>query len=100
SSKVARAGRPAAIGPATDHTSLDAGVILAAVLGLLIAASFWLACFDFFVVRGRQLLPGRSGKGRIAHARDVYTFLHLPMVVGIVLFAFAMKSTLTHLGDD
>jgi len=89
-----------AIGLGTDDTSLDAGVILAAVLGLLVAASFWLAYFDFFVIRGLQLLTGRSGEERIAIARDVYTFLHLPMVVGIVLFAFAMKSTLTHLGDD
>jgi low temperature requirement protein LtrA len=31
-------------------------------------------------------------------ARDVYTYLHLPMVAGIVLFAFAMKATLAHVG--
>jgi low temperature requirement protein LtrA len=29
----------------------------------------------------------------------VYTYLHLPMVAGIVLFAFAMKETLAHVGD-
>ena len=34
--------------------------------------------------------------GRTALARDVYSYLHLPMVAGIVLFAFAMKSTLAH----
>ena len=36
----------------------------------------------------------------IAFARDVYTYLHLPMIVGIVLFAFAMKTTLAHVGDE
>src|SRR5439155_25314060 len=35
-----------------------------------------------------------------ALARDVYTYLHLPMVAGIVLFAFAMKTTLRHVGDE
>jgi len=37
---------------------------------------------------------------RIALARDVYTYLHLPMVAGIVLFAFALKTTLAHVGDE
>jgi low temperature requirement protein LtrA len=89
-----------AIGLGARGTRLDADVILAAVLGLVVAASFWLAYFDFFVIRGRQLLSDRSGEERIAFARDVYTYLHLPMIVGIVLFAFAMKSTLAHLHDE
>jgi low temperature requirement protein LtrA len=89
-----------AIGIGARGTRLDAGVIVAAVLALLVAMSFWLAYFDFFAIRGRQLLDDRRGEDRIAIARDVYTYLHLPMVVGIVLFAFAMKSTLAHLGAE
>ena len=89
-----------AIGLGARGPRLDTGVIVAAVLGLLVAMSFWLAYFDFFAIRGRQLLSDRSGEERVAFARDVYTYLHLPMVVGIVLFAFAMKSTLAHLGDE
>jgi len=46
------------------------------------------------------MLADRSGAQRIALARDVYTYLHLPMVTGIVLFAFAMKATLAHVGDE
>ena len=75
-------------------------MIVAAVLGLLVATSFWLAYFDFFPMRGRQLLEERRGAARTALARDVYTYLHLPMVTGIVLFGFAMKTTLTHVGDE
>jgi low temperature requirement protein LtrA len=51
-------------------------------------------------MRAQQLLTGRSGVQRTALARDVYTYLHLPMVAGIVLFAFAMKETLAHVGDE
>jgi low temperature requirement protein LtrA len=58
-----------------------------------------LAYFDFFPIRAEQLLAERRGAQRTALARDVYTYLHLPMVVGIVLFAFAMKTTLAHVGD-
>ncbi len=88
-----------AIGLGARGTELGTGVIVAAVLGLVVVTSFWLAYFDFFPMRGQQLLADRSGAQRIAVARDVYTYLHLPMVAGIVLFAFAMKATLAHVGE-
>jgi low temperature requirement protein LtrA len=40
--------------------------------------------FDFFPIRAQQLLADRSGAQRTALARDTYTYLHLPMVAGIV----------------
>jgi low temperature requirement protein LtrA len=89
-----------AIGFGARETELGAKVILAAVLGFVVVASFWLAYFDFFTIRAQQLLADRSGAQRIALARDVYTYLHLPMVAGIVLFAFAMKTTIAHVGDE
>ena len=51
-------------------------------------------------MRAERMLTDRSGTERIALARDVYTYLHLPMVAGIILFAFAMKTTLAHVGDE
>jgi low temperature requirement protein LtrA len=89
-----------AIGLGARGTGLSTGVIVAAVVGFVVATSFWLAYFDFFPIRGQQLLADRSGAQRTALARDVYTYLHLPMVTGIVLFAFAMKTTLAHVGDE
>ena len=89
-----------AIGLGARGTELGAGVIVAAVLGLAVTTSFWLAYFDFFPIRAQQLLVDRSGAERVALARDAYTYLHLPMVAGIVLFAFAMKTTLAHVGDE
>jgi low temperature requirement protein LtrA len=89
-----------AIGLGARATALSAGVIVAAVLGLVVVMSFWLAYFDFFQIRGQQILADRSGTERTVLARDVYTYLHLPMVAGIVLFAFATKTTLAHVGDE
>jgi low temperature requirement protein LtrA len=89
-----------AIGLGAKGTGLGTGVIVAAVLGLVVVTSFWLAYFDFFQIRGQQMLADRTGAQRAALARDVYTYLHLPMVAGIVLFAFAMKKTLVHVGDE
>jgi low temperature requirement protein LtrA len=89
-----------AIGLGAKGTGLSTGVIVAAVLGLVVVTSFWLAYFDFFQIRGQQILTDRTGVERTALARDVYTYLHLPMVAGVVLFAFALKKTLAHVGDD
>jgi len=86
----------AALGFGARGTGLGGSVIVAVVLGLVVAASFWLAYFDFFSVVVQQLLSERSGEQRTSLARDVYTYLHLPMVAGIVLFAFGMKTTVAH----
>jgi len=89
-----------AMGLGARSTGLGAGVVVAAVLGFVVAASFWLAYFDFFPVRLQQLLTDRQGADRVALARDVYTYLHLLMVAGIALFAFAVDVTLAHVGDE
>jgi low temperature requirement protein LtrA len=87
-----------AIGLGARSADLDLEVIVAALLGLVVASSFWLAYFDFFPIRAQQLLTERQGAERVALARDAYTYLHLPMVAGIVLFAFAMEVTVEHVG--
>jgi low temperature requirement protein LtrA len=89
-----------AIGIGARNTELSASVIVTAVLGLVVVYSFWLAYFDFFPLRAHQLLADRSGAQRTALARDVFTYFHLPMVAGIVLFAFAMRSALVHVGSE
>ena len=83
-----------AIGVGERVSGLSTEVIVAAVLGFAVATSFWLAYFDFFTIRAQQILTDRSGAERAALARDIYTYLHFPMIAGIVLFAFAMKTTL------
>jgi len=89
-----------AIGIGATGIGIGLGEVVAAILGLLIATSFWLAYFDFFAIRGEQLLGDAQGPERIAFARDAYTYLHFPMIVGIVLFAFAMKNIVAHVGDE
>jgi low temperature requirement protein LtrA len=83
-------------------TGIDIGIgeVAAAILGLLVATSFWLAYFDFFSIRGEQILVNAEGATRVVLARDVYTYLHFPMIAGIVLLAFAMKNVIAHVGDE
>jgi low temperature requirement protein LtrA len=89
-----------AIGLGERESGISTGVIVAAVLGFAVATSFWLAYFDFFTIRAQQMLTDRTGVERAALARDLYTYLHLPMVAGIVLFAFGMKATLADVDGE
>jgi low temperature requirement protein LtrA len=81
-------------------TGIGLGEVVAAILGLLVATSFWLAYFDFFSIRGARMLADLRGPDRVALARDAYAYAHLPMIVGIVLFAFAMKTIVGHVGEE
>jgi low temperature requirement protein LtrA len=75
---------------------LQAEVLLAVALGLTVAACLWWAYFDVVatVAAGKLREAGPRARARIA--RDSYSYLHLPMVAGIVFFAFGVKTTLAH----
>jgi low temperature requirement protein LtrA len=83
-----------AIGVGAAGLPLDAGVIAAALLGITVAACLWWSYFDWVVYVAQARLAEATGAARAVLARDAYSYLHLPMVGGIVLFAFGLKTTL------
>jgi low temperature requirement protein LtrA len=87
-----------ALGLGASHT-LDAGSIAAALLGLAVAAALWWAYFDVVAIVAERALRGTPGNAQLALARDSYSYLHLPMVAGIVLFAVGVKKTLGDVGE-
>jgi low temperature requirement protein LtrA len=89
-----------AIGIGATGIGIGTGEVVAAILGILVATSFWLAYFDFFSIRGEQILRDREGAERVALARDLYAYRHFPMIVGTVLFAFAMKIVIGDVGEE
>jgi low temperature requirement protein LtrA len=88
-----------ALGVGAEGLPLDAGVICAVLLGLVVAAAMWWAYFDVVALVAAARFARAEGHERVLIARDSYTYLHLPMVAGIVLFALGVKKTLPHLGD-
>jgi low temperature requirement protein LtrA len=83
-----------AIGVGAVGLSLDAGEITAALLGFTVAAAIWWSYFDWVIFVAQARLTEATGASRAALARDVYSYLHLPMVAGIVLSSFGVKTTL------
>jgi low temperature requirement protein LtrA len=73
---------------------LDAGTIGAALLGLLLAFGLWWAYFDVVAIVAERRFRDSEGYRRLRIARDSYSYLHLPMIAGIVLVALGVKKTL------
>ena len=79
---------------------LTVGQGVAAVVGIAIAAALWWLYFDIVaIVAGRRLARAEPGREQNEMARDSYSYLHFPMVAGIVLVALAMKKTLEHVDE-
>jgi low temperature requirement protein LtrA len=87
------------LGVGAGGLDLDAGVVAGALLGVAVAASMWWAYFDFVALVAARRLRGAPQDERVRIARDSFTYLHLPMVAGIVLFALGVKKTLAHVDE-
>ena len=80
--------------------SLTAGIAAAAVVGILLSAALWWIYFDVVaLVSARRLARAPEGRERNELARDSYSYLHFPMVAGIVLVALSLKKTLADVSD-
>jgi low temperature requirement protein LtrA len=82
------------------EVGLTAGVIVAAVLGVALASALWWIYFDVVaLVTVRRLTQAPAGREQNALARDSYSYLHFPMVAGIVLVALGLEETLAHVEE-
>jgi low temperature requirement protein LtrA len=88
-----------AIGVGAGH-DVDTGVVVAAVLGVGLVGALWWLYFDVVaLVAERRLSKATPVKARNILARDSFSYLHFPMVAGIVLLALGLKKTLAHVED-
>ncbi len=83
-----------AVGVGAGGLDLRLGHLLAAVLGIVVAACLWWTYFDKALLSVEARLQRAKGRARNVMARDSFSFLHLPLVAGIVLLALGVKKTL------
>ncbi|MFJ3905374.1 low temperature requirement protein A [Streptomyces sp. NPDC090025] len=88
-----------AMGVGVADFPLTVAVIAACAAGLLLSAGLWALYFRRFGEPAEHRLGSLDGEARTRFARDVYTFLHLPLVAGVVLVALGMKKVLTQVAD-
>jgi low temperature requirement protein LtrA len=74
-------------------------VLLVAVLGLMSSVALWWAYFDVVAPVAERVLHRRTGNDRVRLARDSYTYLHFPMIAGIIYMALGVKKVAEYVSD-
>jgi low temperature requirement protein LtrA len=88
-----------AIGAGIAGVELDAGLVVAAIFGVALSAALWWAYFDMTAILSEEYFRNLRGEDRLLVARDAYSYLHLPLIAGILLVALGVKKTLGHVDE-
>ena len=88
-----------AIGVGVAGLPISGPIVIASVLGLAVAGCIWWSYFDVSALVAERVLREAEGTVRSRMARDAYSYLHLPMVAGVVVLALGLKKVLEYVGD-
>jgi low temperature requirement protein LtrA len=88
-----------AIGVGVAALPLTLPIVVAALLGLTVSVALWWSYFDVVAPVAEGVLNRSTGTDRTRLARDSYTYLHFPMVAGIIYLALGLKKVLEYVGD-
>jgi low temperature requirement protein LtrA len=89
-----------AVGVGIAELPISWPIIGGALLGLGVAAALWWVYFDVTAAMAERALTEEPDADRPRLARDAYSYLHLPLITGIVLLALGMKKVLEYVGDS
>ncbi|MFC3501637.1 low temperature requirement protein A [Micromonospora krabiensis] len=82
-----------AVGIAGSDVPTTAGLLLASVLAVVVAGALGWIYFDLSALVGEYALRDADPARRVTLARDAYSYLHLPLIVGVILLAVGLKHT-------
>src|SRR4051795_10971907 len=86
-----------AIGVGASEERFDAELVAGVGLGLLITVALWWTYFDRFASVAEERL--RTHDDPVLAAADAYSYLHLVLVAGIILFAVGVKLAIHDVGE-
>ena len=87
-----------AAGVTASELEMNAARIAAVVVSLGIAVAFWWLYFDYHADgAARELETREAERGRLARA---LSYLHVPMVAGIIVAAVAAELVIAHPGEE
>jgi low temperature requirement protein LtrA len=81
-------------GATASAHGLSARVVLALAIAFAITGALWWLYFDEVAENAQRNIAESEDPGRLA--RDAYTYLHLPIVAGIIMVAIADDLLITH----
>ncbi|MBT9257977.1 low temperature requirement protein A [Phycicoccus sp. MAQZ13P-2] len=89
-----------AIGVGAAEQPVSAPLLGISVLAVAASVGLWLTYFQRSAPVLHAALEAREGSARAHLARDLFTYLHLPVVAGIILGAYGVEQAVAHVADD
>jgi len=84
------------LGIGTDISALPQETVVAAFLGIVLAAVLAWLYFDYVTLAMEANLVAADRHERARMARDTYSYVHLLIIAGIIFVAFGLKKTVSH----
>ncbi|MEQ1735561.1 MAG: low temperature requirement protein A [Rhodoglobus sp.] len=88
-----------ALGVGVVQAEVSLALVGAIALTVVLAFSFWWAYFERMEPASEHLLQATRGTERTSVATDAYTYLHFPILVGIIITALGIEVATSHLGE-
>ncbi len=86
-----------AVGATTAELEPTARVVTTAVIAFSIVATLWWTYFDWVQAAAEARLASEPDHGiRSSLARDLFSFAHLPIVTGVVVFSVGAEEAILH----
>ena len=89
-----------AVGVGVANQPFTWALLAVAVLGLVVSGALWWSYFDVVAPVAERVLRSARGTDRVRLARDSYTYLHFPMVAGIIYLALGLKKVSEYVADS
>jgi low temperature requirement protein LtrA len=88
-----------AIGVGAAELPISAPIVVAALLGITLSICLWWLYFDVMAIAAEHALSALDGVPRVQMATLGYTYLHLPLIAGVVISALGVEEVLAHTDD-
>ena len=89
-----------AVGTGLAGEPIDARIALGAVVSLMITLGLWFAYFRGVAPVLEHALEAAHDRARALLGQDVFTYLHFPIIAGIMLSALGVEQAMAHLNED
>ena len=88
------------IGAGVARLPITVPIVVGSALAVLLTVGMWWAYFERMAPGRREVLAHREGAPRASLARDAYTYLHYPLIAGIIIAALGMELAMEHVAEE
>lgn len=88
-----------AIGIGVAREPVSTSIIIGSILSVALTVGLWWVYFHHLASKSEHAVARLSGVQRAQVVSDAYTYLHLPLVAGVVIAALGVEQAMHHIED-